>query len=65
MKKPKAIAFGTLTASQRAALGSYLVDRAHDLEVDRESLEEEEGFDFVAALRGLGDALILDEVTGV
>lgn len=33
------------------ALLSHLSDHAHDLEVDRESMEDEYGFDFVGALR--------------
>lgn len=41
----------------RHKVAEWLRDQVHDLEVDRESLAEEEGFDLVAAIDALADHL--------
>lgn len=39
-----------LTPDQLVKVSSDLDDRAHDMEIDREFIAEEQGFDLVAAL---------------
>lgn len=45
----------TWTKEQRAIIGSWLRDEAHDRIVDREQMHEEHGFDFVGKLEELAD----------
>lgn len=36
-------------------IGSHLADSVHDMEIDSEQLDEEQGEDFMPALRGLAE----------
>lgn len=45
------------TAAHRVHLAQWLVERIADLEIDEEEIDEEYGFHFVAALRGLQQRL--------
>ena len=53
--------FQQVTPETRIKLGRWLADKIHDMKIDEEQIDREQGPDFLPALRGLEDYLFAGE----